>query len=774
MNLTINNRTIQIEKAVTVLEAAEKNDIYIPKMCAHPELTPYGGCRLCIVEIDGRRGYPTACTTMAEEGMTVRTDTKILREMRENLLQLILSEHPSACLLCEDIDGCKEFQSTIRKVGITTGCRWCPKDRDCELQKIVESFNIHQLTLPGLYRDLPIEKYDPFFDRDYNLCIYCGRCVRICSEYRKSSVLALKQRGKQTTIGPAFTDNHTDAGCEYCGACVSVCPTGAMSEKSRKWWGVPESYVQSVCPLCSLNCEIQVLTAKNKIVGTLPPGLPHESAGDLCVKGRFCLSELVNRTERILEPIYLFPEGNGIVVWDQAIDKAELILSNIQTERTAVFLSPDLSTEEYEAVRLFSEKVLKTSEITSSCFDSNLIAFSRMAMKSASIETVKDAGVILSFFLNGNYNYGPLTLAIKTASDNGVPYYQTGWIKDTTSRFARHRFVPVPGEEVSILDEILKCLKDGKTNKPEILELSDYLIKAGKGIIVAGPEMMSLSNCQLLLEKIETLAIITKSQIFMPLPYGNLKGMLSVIQLKPFEDVLNKVEKGKFDLLYFIGDAPFSSRPEVKYILYQNSFPAPEGLNPDLVLPAALWGETGGTWAGSNGHSQPVVAAALPHNYALSHQEILIKLAEKMQNKEFVTDAKNLISGSLKAKKPMLPALKEVQKITVPSKPDPDFPYVLVEEISPHRYHNLNLSKGISGFGELVRTDQLMMNPSDARKLKIKDGDSVEVVNKKIIKTLPVTIRKNITEGFIHLNTSNGMRGFDCNPCYVDIRRVHV
>ncbi|MBU0765508.1 MAG: (2Fe-2S)-binding protein, partial [Bacteroidetes bacterium] len=176
MNITIDNRKIKVAKASTVLDIALQNGIYIPSLCAHPELTPYGGCRLCVVEIDGMRGYPTACTTIASDGMNIRTNTGILQEIRKDIMQLILSEHPAACLLCEDVEGCKQFQETIRKVGITTGCRWCPKDKDCELQRIVESFDIHELTLPGLYRDIPVEKYDPFFDRDYNLCIYCGRC----------------------------------------------------------------------------------------------------------------------------------------------------------------------------------------------------------------------------------------------------------------------------------------------------------------------------------------------------------------------------------------------------------------------------------------------------------------------------------------------------------------------------------------------------------------------------------------------------------------------
>jgi len=771
MKLTIDNRNIEISSQLTVLEAAEQNGIFIPQMCAHPELIPYGGCRLCIVEVEGVRGYPTACTTHAEEGMIVRTNTNRLQEMRKELVQLILSEHPSACLLCEDIEGCSKFQQTIRKVGITTGCRWCPKDMDCELQRVVESFDITDLTLPGLYRDLPVEKYDPFFDRDYNLCIYCGRCVRICNEYRKSSVLSLRQRGKLTTIGPAFDANHTDADCEYCGACVSVCPTGAMSEKSRKWWGIPDTYTPSVCPLCSMNCEIQILTLKKKIVGTIPKGIPHETAGELCVKGRFCLSELVNRTERILEPQYHFPEDYGIVSWDEAFVKGGDIIKSLKPGRAAVFVSPGLSLEEYMAVSKFADKVLKTNEITSSCLDSRLITYARFASRSAPVEKINEAEVILSLFLNGNYNWAPLTMAVKKSASNNVPYYQVGWIKDTTSRFATHRLVPGPGEELGILDQIIGQLKSGKGKEKPIGELSSRLAKSKKAVIICGPGILSLSNCIRMLEKIEKIAEATGAKLIMPDPYGNLKGMLSVISMKPVESVRQKVSKGKFDLLYFIGDIPWSERPDVKTIIYQNAFPAPEGLNPDLILPASLWGENGGSWPGSNGSTVRVEAAAVPHDYALSHADLFSKLSSASGIKGV-----NYLAGPVKTKlKPQFPEIRKHQA-GQGSKPvnGKKLPFMLVQEESPHKFHGIDLSMTIGGFSELVKTGHLIINPADARSIGIGKGDILTVSSPEGEKEFPVSIRKNIPKGVVYLTTLNTSNDFKTNPCYVNIRRAYV
>jgi predicted molibdopterin-dependent oxidoreductase YjgC len=775
MNLTIDNRKIQIDKRISVLDAAIGNDIKIPSLCAHPDLTPYGGCRLCIVEIEGRNGYPTACTTMVEDGMIVRTDTKVLQEMRRDMIQLILSEHPAACLMCDDVDGCTVFQETIRKVGITTGCRWCPKDKDCELQRIVEQLGIKELTLPGLYRDIPLEKYDPFFDRDYNLCIYCGRCVRICDEYRKSSVLSLRQRGKLTTIGPAFEATHIDANCEFCGACVSVCPTGAMSEKSRKWWGVPEKYEPSVCPLCSLNCDLQVLTLKNKIVGTVPPGKPHESGGDLCVKGRFCLSELVNRTDRILEPQYLYPEGYGIVSWDFAIEKGREMIKGILPDRSAVFISPSLTLEEISSAGIFAGNILQTTELTSSYMDEKLAAYVNLAKESIALEEVKEAGVIVSVFLNGNYNFAPLTLAIKSAVDKGIPYYQIGWINDTTSRFSRHKLVPFPGKEDKYFNQIISCIETNRSNLQEIRELTSVLKNTKRGVILVGPQIMSLSNCTLLLDKVHQIVKLTKSKLFMLDQFGNLNGLVSLLKMKPAEEVNKKIKEGKIDFLYLIGDAPVNGRPNVKHLIYQNAFPAPPELIPDVIFPTSLWGETGGSYLNSYGTIKKVNSVAVSHGYARSHIEVFSGLAKALKTEDvgFSDEAlTNYISDQMKTNKHIL-------KVIPPAKskaffPGSEFPYVLIQEKNPHVYSNLNLGQGIAAFGELVKPGNVMLNPNDAKILEVKDGDLVKLRSHGKEIKFHVVARKNIPRGYIYLITSNGKLEFEINPCYIDIMKDHV
>ncbi|MEJ2721911.1 MAG: 2Fe-2S iron-sulfur cluster-binding protein, partial [bacterium] len=175
LTVTIDGVRVETNAGQTILDTARRHGIYIPTLCAHKDLTPFGACRMCVVEVKGMRGYPAACTTPVTEGMEIQTKSPAIEAARLDILKLILSEHPSSCLICDERVECRAQMGTIRKAGVTTGCRYCPSDGQCELQTVVERLGVDELDFPVTYRGLEVKKSNPFIERDYNLCILCGR-----------------------------------------------------------------------------------------------------------------------------------------------------------------------------------------------------------------------------------------------------------------------------------------------------------------------------------------------------------------------------------------------------------------------------------------------------------------------------------------------------------------------------------------------------------------------------------------------------------------------
>ncbi len=250
----IDGKKIEFDgKGETILDVARAAGIYIPTLCDHDELESYGGCRLCIVQVEEMRGFPPACTTAAKDGMEVKTSTDDLMNLKRNILQLLLMEHPSACIICEETERCTEYRPQPYKSGSITGCTTCPSRYICDLRSVVENLGIKELDYEPQYKEIPVERDDPFFDRDYNLCILCARCIRVCDDVRGTSAITYTNRGHETRVDTAFGGSHIDSGCWFCGACIDVCPTGSLFPRLTKWTGAPYSieektyFAQSPC-----------------------------------------------------------------------------------------------------------------------------------------------------------------------------------------------------------------------------------------------------------------------------------------------------------------------------------------------------------------------------------------------------------------------------------------------------------------------------------------------------------------------------------------------
>lgn len=357
ISLKIDGADVRVEEGKTVLEAAEDNSIHIPTMCAHKDLSPYGACRLCIVEIEGVRGQPTSCTTPATEGMVVRTQTPELEKLRNQVLELMMSGHPNACLYCDHREDCEKHRPNSTKAGRTTRCGFCSNKKMCSLREMTIEAQHHELQLPNLYANYKLERSDPFIDRDHNLCVLCGRCWRICEKIHGNPAITITKRGRWAKVGTAFERSYIDSGCTFCGACIDICPTGTLTDRYARWYSESEPLGKTRCMLCPEGCEVETAISGKQVVGTKMTGFDREDR--LCALGRFAYPQILNSSVRLRRAMIRENDELIPVEWDEAIGTvAEKFKGHVSNGFVAI-VSESNTRENRHVVSKFATEVMK-------------------------------------------------------------------------------------------------------------------------------------------------------------------------------------------------------------------------------------------------------------------------------------------------------------------------------------------------------------------------------------------------------------------------------
>jgi len=311
VTLEIDGQRVTVPAGTSVMRAAALSDINIPKLCATDSLEPFGSCRLCLVEIEGRRGYPASCTTPVEPGMVVRTQSAKLQQLRKGVMELYISDHPLDCLTC-------------------------PANGNCELQDMAGVTGLREVRYGydgENHLKLKKDESNPYFTFDSSKCIVCNRCVRACEETQGTFALTISGRGFDSRVSAGQNEPFMQSECVSCGACVEACPTATLQEKSVIWLGQGEHSITTTCAYCGVGCSLNAEMKGNEVVRMVPAKDGKANEGHACVKGRFAWGYATHK-DRILKPMIRskITDPWKEVSWDEALDYAAAEFKRIQAK----------------------------------------------------------------------------------------------------------------------------------------------------------------------------------------------------------------------------------------------------------------------------------------------------------------------------------------------------------------------------------------------------------------------------------------------------------
>jgi formate dehydrogenase major subunit len=310
VTLEIDGAPVTVPAGTSIMRAAAITARDIPKLCATDTLKAFGSCRVCLVEIEGRKGFPASCTTEVAAGMKVRTQSDALTKLRRGVLELYVSEHPLGS---------------------------CPDSARCEVESLARAYGVTESRFAGArtarhdHTPKPVDTSNPYFVANNDLCIVCSRCVRACEEQQGTFALTIAGRGVESRVSASQDEPFLESECVSCGACVEACPTGALQEKSSLAHDLPQRAVATTCAYCGVGCSLVAEVSGGEVSRMVPNRAGRANQGHACVKGRFAYG-YATHPDRVTTPMIRkrITDDWTEVSWDEAIAYAAAEFKRIQ------------------------------------------------------------------------------------------------------------------------------------------------------------------------------------------------------------------------------------------------------------------------------------------------------------------------------------------------------------------------------------------------------------------------------------------------------------
>lgn len=492
ITLKINGRTFRTQEGKTVLEVANAEGITIPTLCYHKDLTPYGGCRLCVVAVKGSLRPAAACTLPAEDGMDVQTDTPEIIESRKTVLKLLLSTYHDSGYAAND-------------------------GRENELIYWCRYYGLDVASLSATTPRYPVNSDpNPFVWVDLNKCILCSRCIRACAEIQGRFVWGLSNRGYETRISAGADATMLEARCESCGACVAYCPTGALDNKMSVGLGTPDKVVTTTCTYCGVGCTIDLNVKDNHIIRVTSNPLGAVNGLHLCVKGRYGF-DFIHHKERLTDPMvreYLLKgtgrpsksdRGNWVKVsWDSAMQIVGENLMKIRdtfgADSIGVLTSAKCTNEENYLMNKFARQVIGTNNVDHCarlCHSSTVAGlatvFGSGAMSNTMDDIVQFASSIFIIGSNTTEQHPVFGTRIRQAAlKRNVKLVVADPRKIDITEFAVLHLQHQPGTDIALLNGIMHIiLEKGWENRAFIQERTEGFEEFQQNIAQYDPETVA-------------------------------------------------------------------------------------------------------------------------------------------------------------------------------------------------------------------------------------------------------------------------------------------